>query len=289
VAVYDEAEHVHRRVSWSALFGGVVVALGIQLVLSMLGAAIGFGTVNVHAGSTPDATTLGIGAGVWWIVETCVALFAGSYVAAWLAGADTRFDGILHGLIVWGITMLLVLYLLTSTIGNLIGGGFSMLGSAANAAGSGISAAAKPLAQAAGVTPEAVENPAQAFLQPNKDPAAMSPQEAQADVTKNLAVYAKGGADAPAARERVITVMAAQLKVSHDEAARRFDETEAKVKQTKDQAVASAKTAADASAAAASKTAFAVTGMLLLAALAAGFGGAQAVRSRMSGLNATAP
>jgi hypothetical protein len=45
----------------------------------------------------------------------------------------------------------LTIYLLTSAIGGIIGGGFSALGSAASAAGSGLSNAVKPLAQAAGV------------------------------------------------------------------------------------------------------------------------------------------
>ena len=66
----DEGRHIHRRVSWGALFGGVVLALALQLILSLLGAGIGFGTVNVAAGSTPSASSFGIGAGIWWVVSS---------------------------------------------------------------------------------------------------------------------------------------------------------------------------------------------------------------------------
>ncbi len=91
--------HTHRRISWAAIFGGVILTVIIQLMLSLLGAGIGLGTVNVNAGSTPDASSLGIGAGIWWVGSSCIALFCGGYVAAWLAGIEIRFDGFLHGVI----------------------------------------------------------------------------------------------------------------------------------------------------------------------------------------------
>jgi hypothetical protein len=274
--------HTHRRVSWAAIFGGVILVVAIQLLLSLLGVGIGLGTVDTNAGSTPAASSLGIGAGIWWVVSSCIALFVGGYVAAWLAGIETRFDGVLHGLVTWGIASLLIFWLLSSAIGGIIGGGFSALGTVASAAGSGVSQMAKPLAQATGVSPDMIQQQAQAYLQPtNPDPATMTPQDAQKEVATNLAIYAGGGADAPAAKERVITIMAAQMKVSHDEAAKRFDDAQAKLKQARDQAVQTAKSAADTSAAAASRASFAAFGVLLLGLLASGIGGSLAVQRRL--------
>jgi hypothetical protein len=274
--------HTHRRISWAAIFGGVILVVAVQLLLSLLGAGIGLGTVNTNAGSTPTASNLGIGAGVWWVISSCLALALGGYVAAWLAGIEIRFDGALHGLVTWGIATLLTFWLLTSAIGSIIGGGFSALGSVASAAGSGISQAAKPIAQAAGVTPDMIQQEAQAYLQPtNPDPATMSPQDAQKAVATNLATYTGGGADAAAAKERVINIMAAQMKISHDEAAKRFDDAQAKLKQARDKAIQTAKDAADASAAAASKTSFAAFGVLLLGGIAAALGGSLAVQRRL--------
>ncbi len=105
--------HTHRRISWAAIFGGVVLVVAVQLLLSMLGAGIGLGTVNTNAGSTPDASSFGIGAGVWWVVSSMIALGFGGYVAAWLAGIELRWDGLLHGLVTWGIATLLTIYLLS--------------------------------------------------------------------------------------------------------------------------------------------------------------------------------
>jgi hypothetical protein len=188
----------------------------------------------------------------------------------------------LHGLVTWGIATLLTFWLLTSAIGGIIGGGFSALSSVASAAGSGVSEAAKPIAQAAGVSPDMIQQQAQSYLQPtNTDPATMSPQDAQKEIATNLTTYAGGGPDAAAAKERIVNIMAAQMKISHDEAAKKFDDAQAKLKQTRDKAVQSAKDAADASAAAASKTSFAAFGVLLLGAIAAAFGGSLAVQRRL--------
>ena len=273
--------HVHRRISWGAIFGGVILVVVVQLLLSMLGAGIGLSTVNVNAGSTPDASSFGIGAGVWWLVSSIVALFLGGYVAAWLAGIEIRFDGVLHGLVAWGIATLFTIYLLSSAVGGVIGGGFSALGSLTSAAGSGISSAAKPLAQAAGVTPDVVGDQAKGYLQPaNPDPATMSPQDAQKEVAQDLVTYAKGGDGAAGAKEQVVTIMAAQLKISHDDAAKKFDDAQAKLAQAKAQAVQTAKNAADASASAASTTSFAVFVDLLLGGIAAAVGGSLAVQRR---------
>ena len=274
--------HIHRRISWAAIFGGVIMIVVTQLLLSMLGAAIGLGNVNVNAGSTPDASSFGIGAGIWWVVSSCIALLLGGYVAAWFAGVELRFDGVLHGLVAWGIATMLTLYLLTSAVGGIIGGGFSALGTVASAAGSGVKQAAQPLAQAAGVSPDMIQQQAQAYLQPpNPDPASMNAQDAQKEVARNLVTYAKGGPDAAAAKQQVIAIMAAQMHVSQDEATKRFNDAQARVKQQRDEAVQAAKNAADASASAASKTSFAAFGDLLLGAIAAAIGGSMAVQRRV--------
>jgi hypothetical protein len=215
-------------------------------------------------------------------MSSCVAIGVGGFVAAWLAGVEIRFDGVLHGLVTWGIATLLTLWLLTSAIGGILGGGFSALGSVASSAGSSVSDAAKPLAQAAGVSPDMIQQQAQAYLQPiNPDPATMSPQDAQKAIATNLTTFAGGGTDAAAAKERIVNIMAAQMKISHDDAAKKFDDAQAKLRQTRDKAVQAAKDAADASASAASKASFGAFIVVLLGGLAAAFGGSMAVQRRL--------
>jgi hypothetical protein len=132
-AALDSSAHIHRRISWAAVFGGVILVVVLQILFSLLGAGVGPGTVNTNAGSTPTAGTLGITAGLWWVLSSCIAIGVGGFVAAWFAGVEIRFDGVLHGLVTWGIATLLTFWLLTSAIGSVVGGGFSALGSVASA------------------------------------------------------------------------------------------------------------------------------------------------------------
>lgn len=50
------------KVSWGGIFGGVLVALGLLLMLAALGVAVGVSAVQ--PGET-QASTLGTGAGIW--------------------------------------------------------------------------------------------------------------------------------------------------------------------------------------------------------------------------------
>lgn len=275
-------EHVHKRISWGAIFGGVVLAIALQILLSLLGAGIGLGTVNVAAGSTPDASSFGIGAGIWWVVSTILALFAGGYAAAWLAGNEIKFDGMLHGLVAWGISTILTLYLLTSAVGGLIGGGFSAISSVASSAGGAVKDAAAPVAKTFGVSPDMVQDQARAYLQPtNPDPATMSPQDAQKTIAQDLVTYERGGPDAAAARTDIINITAAQMKISQADATKKFDDAQAKIQQTTAEAKQKATAAADATASGASKTSFAMFVDLLLGAIAAAVGGMVAIQRRV--------
>ena len=110
----------------------------------------------------------------------------------------------------------------------------------------------------------------------------MSPQDAQKAVATNLVTYEKGGPDAAPAKTRIIAIMAAQQKISIDQATKQFDDAQAKLQQAATQAVQTAKTAADASAAAASKTSFGAFATLLIGAIAASIGGSLAARRRVA-------
>ena len=276
-----------KRISWSAILAGVTVAVAAQLVLSLLGAGIGFGLVDPLAGDTPGAGSFGLGAGLWWLVSNLVALAAGGYTAAWLAGNTLRFDGMLHGLVTWGVTLLLTFYLLTTALGGLIGGAFTMVGgvtsSAASAAGEGLRAAAPQVAAMTSGTPEQILEQAKAYLQPtNPDPAGMTPEAAQKELAMAMPKLAAGGEQAKQARERIVAIMAVQLQISPADAAKRFDDAQAQLASTAKEAMQTAKVAADQTASAASSAAFLGFVALVLGGAAAAFGGSLAVQRRVA-------
>ena len=185
---------VHRsRMSWPAVFAGVTIAIAVQIVLGLLGTGIGMSLVDPVSGSTPSASGFGIGAGLWWVVSTILALGAGSYAASRIAGLTERFDGVIHGLVIWGVTLIITLYLLSSAVGSIIGGTFRTIGSVASVAGTSIGASAPTVAKAAGID---VQDQAAAYLDAApSDPALMTSQEAQKEVAKQLPAMAEGGAE----------------------------------------------------------------------------------------------
>ncbi len=185
--------HIHRRISWGAIFGGVILVVVVQLLLSMLGAGIGLNTVNVNAGSTPDGSSFGIAAGLWWVASSCIALFIGGYATAWLSGNETQVRRRAQRPRDLGYR-------------DPAGGLPSVVRDRRHRrrrsqrhrldgvrSGSGIKSAAAPVANSLGVSPDMVQQQAKAYLNPtNTDPATMSPQDAQKEVAQNLATYMPG-------------------------------------------------------------------------------------------------
>lgn len=271
-----------RRISWGAIFAGVVIAVAVQLVMGILGTGIGLSMVDPVQGSTPGAAGFGIGAGLYWLITTVVALGAGGYAAARVSGVTERFDALVHGLVVWGVTLILTLYLLTSAVGGIIGGAFRTVGAVAGAAGSTAAAAAPKVAQVAGVDQNDVQAEAAKYLtETPADPAQMTPEQAQKEVAKQLPAMARGGADGARAEARVVDIVAAQRKIGRDQAQAQVNQAKAEFVQTKNDAVAKAKQAADAAAGAGAKTSFLLVLALLVGAGASAFGATAASRRRL--------
>jgi hypothetical protein len=101
-----------QRLSWSAIFGGTFFALGVMLILSLFGVAVGAaasGTQGVSQG-------VKIWSGLWSLVTLFVGFLAGGWLAARASGGISRFDGRMHGLVVWGLGCVALLYFaVTST------------------------------------------------------------------------------------------------------------------------------------------------------------------------------
>ncbi|KTW02283.1 hypothetical protein [Sphingomonas sanguinis] len=271
-----------RRISWGAIFAGVVIAVAVQLVMGILGTGIGLSMVDPVQGSTPGATGFGIGAGLYWLITTVVALGAGGYAAARVSGVTEKFDALVHGLVVWGVTLILTLYLLTSAVGGIIGGAFRTVGAVAGAAGSTVGAAAPRVAQVAGVDQNDIQQEAAKYLtETPADPAQMTPEQAQKEIAKQLPAMARGGADGVKAESRVVDIVAAQRKISRDQAQAQVNQAKADFVKTKNETVQTAKSAADAAAGAGAKTSFILVLALLVGAGASAFGATAASRRRL--------
>jgi len=263
------------RVSWPAIFAGVILALAIEMLLDLLGAGIGLGVVNPAAGGAPS--NFGFAAGLWWLGATIIALFFSGYVAARLAGVISRFDGMLHGLVIWALGLLITVYLVTTAVGGVIGGAFSVIGSTASAVGQEIKAATPQLSSPSGLSPEALQEQARTLLQPpNQTPATMSREDATREIVRLLPDLTAGGDRANQAKQRMIDIITAQANISRDEAARRFDQAQAQFTQIKNQAAQTAKSAAAQGASAGAWVTLGAFVVSLIGLIAAALGGATA-------------
>ena len=132
------------RIKWSAIFAGMVVGLATQMMLTLLGLAIGAWSMDLR--ESQSMTGVPIGAGIWTGISMLISAFVGGYVAARMAGAYNRMDGVYHGATVWGITWLVFAWLTTTALSFMIGGVFSTLGTAIQSVGQGVGTAASKLA-----------------------------------------------------------------------------------------------------------------------------------------------
>ncbi|MFC3608580.1 hypothetical protein [Stutzerimonas tarimensis] len=128
---------VLKRISWSAIFAGVVIALTVSLILHLLGTAIGTATIDPLEESNPVAG-LGWGAAIWVVLTGIISIFVGG----WVAGRLAQREGGMHGILVWAVVSLVSAYMITSAVTGIVRGGASLAGSGLAAAGSGIAAMA---------------------------------------------------------------------------------------------------------------------------------------------------
>jgi len=179
-----------KRISWGAILAGTVVALVIQLALGLLGLAIGLGIIDPATEQDP-LSGLGIGAGIWLAISSLIALFAGGWTAGRLAGIPRSLDGILHGVVTWGLVTLLTFYLMTTAVGQLVSGAAGIIGEGFSLAGQGLAAVAPEVADTVqqaleeqGITLESIKEEAQELLQqtgkPELQPEALEDQAEQA-------------------------------------------------------------------------------------------------------------
>lgn len=106
-----------RRLSWQAVFGGLIVTLAVQLLLTVLAISIGASTNQPDLGRSAGQT-----AAIAMIIISIISLFFGGWVSGRLSGLIGSSEGALHGLVTWGAATLLTVWLLGSAAVGVLGG-----------------------------------------------------------------------------------------------------------------------------------------------------------------------
>jgi hypothetical protein len=258
-----------NKVSWGAIFAGVVVALVVQVLLTMLGAGIGVATLDPGTGDNPEASTFSIAAGIWYILSGIVAAFVGGYIAARTSGKTLPTTGAFHGLTTWALTTLLVLYFLTSTVGTIVGGAFSGIASAVGGLSETVAQTAAPIVAEANPL-EAIEAQVRST---GTDPEALN----NAAIDAMRALIMGNEADANAARQNAAQTLAAARGIPLEQATQQVTQMEQQYHQAIERAQQQATEAAETAASVVSTGALLAFASLVLGAIAGWFGGRSGV------------
>lgn len=217
-----------RRISWGALFAGLVVALAIQLLLSLLGIAIGMASIEPVTEENP-MQNFGIATGIYWLISTAIAVFAGGWTAGRLAGMPTPLDSILHGAVTWALFALFTIWLSTSAVGGILTGVGNMLGSILQTAGQGISKVMQSGTgqQGGQMNWNQIESEINQFLTQQKNPqdTQVSAQQASREIQQIARkVFSGQQGNRQVNTQELVDVLAQRTEMSRQEAQRVVDQ-----------------------------------------------------------------
>jgi hypothetical protein len=260
-----------NKISWGAVFAGVAVALSVQVLLNLLGVGIGASVIDPATSDNPSAGAFSMVGVIWFVVAGIVASFIGGYIASSLSGRPVKSTGGYHGLTSWAVTTLLVLYLLTTSVGAIVGGAFSglgsMLGGLGRTAATTVTAAAPVVAN--------VENPFSDIEQQIRSATNGSDPQALLDAAVAAVQAAVSGDEAKAedARNRAADALARVQNIPLEQAKSQVTQYEAQYKQAVEAAKQNAVATAEAATKIVAGSAILAFAALLLGALASWLGG----------------
>jgi hypothetical protein len=110
---------------WGAIIGGTIAAIGIHILLSLLG--VGAGLAAFEPTTNADSVKhFSEGAAAVWTGCALVSLFFGAVIAGRFS--KSLHNGFVHGILVWSITLIITLLLVSTGTGVVVGGAFKILG-----------------------------------------------------------------------------------------------------------------------------------------------------------------
>lgn len=120
-----------HRVSWGAILAGAVVAVALMILFTTFGIGIGATAIDPQFERNPTEG-IGIGSGIYLIVTNLIALGAGGYVAARMAGVPRMIASVLHGAAVWSVATIFLAWASVTGAGAMFGAAGSLLSGAAD-------------------------------------------------------------------------------------------------------------------------------------------------------------
>ncbi|MBY5312349.1 hypothetical protein GR210_10340 [Rhizobium leguminosarum] len=270
-------ESSKSAMTWGPIFGGAAAAIGVTLILLLLGSGVGLTMVSPWSGQSSSLGTVGVTAAIWLVVVQWLSSGLGGYITGrlrtkWAAvhTDEVFFRDTAHGFISWALATIFVAGFLASSLTSLAGAGAQAVGSAATAAGTAASSTASAADLPTAYFTDALLRPEQARAGATSDDTA-----ATAEVSRILLNGAAAGQIPDDDKAYLATIVSARTGLSEADARTRVDTVLKRI----DDAKVAAQKAADEARKAASTTALLGALSLLIgafiAAAAAALGGSQ--------------
>ncbi|AUW42072.1 hypothetical protein [Rhizobium leguminosarum] len=270
-------ESSKSAMTWGPIFGGAAAAIGVTLILLLLGSGVGLTMVSPWSGQSSSLGTVGVTAAIWLVVVQWLSSGLGGYITGrlrtkWAAvhTDEVFFRDTAHGFISWALATIFVAGFLASSLTSLAGAGAQAVGSAATAAGTVASSTASATDLPTAYFTDALLRPEQARAGATSDDTT-----ATAEVSRILLNGAAAGQIPDDDKAYLATIVSARTGLSEADARTRVDTVLKRI----DDAKVAAQKAADEARKAASTTALLGALSLLIgafiAAAAAAFGGSQ--------------
>ncbi|HOP97393.1 MAG TPA: hypothetical protein PLK78_08140 [Verrucomicrobiota bacterium] len=274
---------LYRRISWGAIFAGLLVMLVIQLTLTLLGVSIGAATLNPLQERNP-AEGLAIGSAIWLLASGLISMFIGAMVAGRLCGGPRRADGLLHGLVTWSAGIMAMIYLAVTTTGAVLGGLGSLVQGAMGQQPEGRSDLSQQGRQMMGAVQEQIQRtfPQAGELLPTGRQGQTGPEGQLTQLAKEdpqlaaamARMETQGGAEAaPAERDEVVNILVSQHGMEQQQAASLVSQWSRQSQQIQAQAGQEMREAGDAAARGVAAGAFWAFVALVLGGAVAAWGG----------------
>ncbi|MGI8485798.1 MAG: hypothetical protein ACR2OU_16255 [Thermomicrobiales bacterium] len=112
-----DSVEVKNRVQVGPIIAGILTAIAIMIILTVLGLAVGSSALEPR----DLGQAVGTGAAIWGIVSAIIAFFVGGWVAAKTAAVAGTGSGMINGFMVGAAILAIVLWLTGTGVANILG------------------------------------------------------------------------------------------------------------------------------------------------------------------------
>jgi hypothetical protein len=259
-----------RRISWSSIFLGTVVALSLSVMLHVLGLGVTASSVDTNTHASEALSRIGGVTGVWFLASTAISLFVGGFIASTLAHTFTGKRAAIYGIAVWSLSTLLTMSVVVPALVKGAGNAITTAGSVVDRAGALLGNAGSAALQGGQNAPSGLLDSLQRSL--IGTPSGQADQAAVGDVARLLAQRFTQGEWTAQQHDQLVNDVAKVASIPSEDARRRVDEVQSTISSTLEQAQVKLRQAAEATRQAIATAAYSAFAAMLVGLLFALFG-----------------